>query len=435
MRLDQIVPWPEAVAGGYRATGCWRGRPLGSHLWEWADWWGGRVAVVDGARRVTYQELAARADDLAESLAGLGLEHGDPVLARLPNTWESLVLVLACLRLGVVPAPMSPGHTEAELAAVAARVGARAVVVPDTWRGRDQQGAAHRIAGAMARPAQVLVLGDRVRPDSVDLRRLVAAGAGARTRRQWLDDQAPASSDVALLLPSERVGPLGLVNRTHDDYECAVRGAAEACGFGVDTVYLAAAPACDGATLGGAGVLGVLQAGGRVVLLPSDRPRRVFAAVEAEGVTVAACTAAAAARWAGAAAGGGGGLGSLRRLHVSGGAVPAAGPTPGCRVVESYAVAEGLVCHTPADAPGGVAAGPFDELRIAGPDGAPVPDGEVGELLARGPGIPRGYYRAPALDAAAFTPDGWYRTGALARALPGRRVALRGRVAPRAEAA
>lgn len=44
-----------------------------------------------------------------------------------------------------------------------------------------------------------------------------------------------------------------------------------------------------------------------------------------------------------------------------------------------------------------------------------VPAGEVGALLTRRPYTIRGYYAAPAHNAAAFTPDGFYRTGDLVR--------------------
>lgn len=43
--------------------------------------------------------------------------------------------------------------------------------------------------------------------------------------------------------------------------------------------------------------------------------------------------------------------------------------------------------------------------------GADLPPGETGELVVRGPLVTRGYYNKPAETAAAFTPDGWLRTG------------------------
>ena len=58
---------------------------------------------------------------------------------------------------------------------------------------------------------------------------------------------------------------------------------------------------------------------------------------------------------------------------------------------------------------------PGIEVRLMGRDGAPVPNGEVGELHVRGPNVMRGYYRAPEATAAAIDGDGWFNTGDLAR--------------------
>ena len=57
---------------------------------------------------------------------------------------------------------------------------------------------------------------------------------------------------------------------------------------------------------------------------------------------------------------------------------------------------------------------PFRECRIADAEGRTLEPGEVGELLFRGPGMLKGYYRNPAATAAAFHGD-WFRTGDLAR--------------------
>jgi acyl-CoA synthetase (AMP-forming)/AMP-acid ligase II len=56
------------------------------------------------------------------------------------------------------------------------------------------------------------------------------------------------------------------------------------------------------------------------------------------------------------------------------------------------------------------------EVRVVDPDtGAPCPPSREGELQFRGECVTRGYYKKPEETAAAFTPDGWFRTGDLAR--------------------
>ncbi|HCP65327.1 MAG TPA: acid--CoA ligase [Hyphomonadaceae bacterium] len=55
------------------------------------------------------------------------------------------------------------------------------------------------------------------------------------------------------------------------------------------------------------------------------------------------------------------------------------------------------------------------EARLIGADGLDVPTGETGELWLSGPGITPGYWGNPEATATAITPDGWLKTGDLAR--------------------
>lgn len=56
---------------------------------------------------------------------------------------------------------------------------------------------------------------------------------------------------------------------------------------------------------------------------------------------------------------------------------------------------------------------PGVDLRIADADDRPVPDGEVGMIQVRGPGLFTGYWRMPDKTAEDFTADGFFRTGDL----------------------
>ncbi|MFC4609032.1 class I adenylate-forming enzyme family protein [Streptomyces maoxianensis] len=62
---------------------------------------------------------------------------------------------------------------------------------------------------------------------------------------------------------------------------------------------------------------------------------------------------------------------------------------------------------------------PATEVRIAGPDGHELPEGQVGELWLRGQALARGYWNNPGATAAAFH-EGWFMTGDLASVRDGR---------------
>jgi 2,3-dihydroxybenzoate-AMP ligase len=97
-----------------------------------------------------------------------------------------------------------------------------------------------------------------------------------------------------------------------------------------------------------------------------------------------------------------------------------------CLYQESYGTAEGLLNMTRLDDPeavrmqsSGRPVSPADEIRIVDPDGREVPDGQTGELQVRGPYTIRGYYHAPEINARAFTADGFYRMGDVAKKIGG----------------
>ena len=57
----------------------------------------------------------------------------------------------------------------------------------------------------------------------------------------------------------------------------------------------------------------------------------------------------------------------------------------------------------------------WDEIAVLDDRDHEVGDGELGELVTRGPYTIRGYYNAPDINAQAFTADGFYRMGDIVR--------------------
>jgi long-chain acyl-CoA synthetase len=62
---------------------------------------------------------------------------------------------------------------------------------------------------------------------------------------------------------------------------------------------------------------------------------------------------------------------------------------------------------------------PEVEIRIVGPSGEAVPDGDVGELHVRGPNVMKGYFRAPTETREVIDDEGWFNTRDLAKVVAG----------------
>ncbi len=89
-------------------------------IWHWLDRRDlitpRRLAVVDGDRRFTYRELAARVRHLAAGLQRRGIGRGDRVAVLSFNRVETLEALFALARLGAIMVPLNWRLTPPELA-------------------------------------------------------------------------------------------------------------------------------------------------------------------------------------------------------------------------------------------------------------------------------------------------------------------------------
>ncbi|QJW35852.1 (2,3-dihydroxybenzoyl)adenylate synthase [Cellulosimicrobium protaetiae] len=443
--LDGVVPVPAEAAERYRAAGYWTDQTLGSLVRDAATATArpDAVALVDARRTLTYADLDRAADDLAHGFAALGVRRGDRVVVHLPSSVELVEVLVALGRSGVVPVLALPAHRRTEVEYFAAHTEAVVLVTTGAEPGFDHAGLAREVAGAVASVRHVVVAGagsaspaEAVDPRAVpatpgdrapfaehaldDLRRtdLTAARGG-------FDDAAHPSDVVLLQLSGGTTGTPKLIPRTHADYLYSVRESAAICGLGPGSVYLATLPVAHNYALTSPGVLGVLHAGGTVVLSPHGAPDAAFALIERHRVTHVALVPPLAHVWAASPLVATHDLSSLRVLQVGGAKLGTSAAERllavfGDTLQQVFGMAEGLVCYTREGDPRDVVVGtqgrpisPDDEVLVVDDDDLPVGTGEPGHLLTRGPYTIRGYYRAPEHDARSFTADGFYRTGDL----------------------
>jgi 2,3-dihydroxybenzoate-AMP ligase len=443
--LDGVIPVPAETAERYRAAGYWTDQTLGSLVRDAAAAWPDAVALVDVRRTLTYADLDRAADDLAHGFADLGVGRGDRVVVHLPSSAELVEVLVALGRSGVVPVLALPAHRRTEVEYFAAHTGAVALVTTDAEPGFDHARLAREVAGAVASVRHVVVArtGPASSAEAVDEAASITPAAPGdlasfaehvlddvrRTdltaTRGGFDDAAHPSDVVLLQLSGGTTGTPKLIPRTHADYLYSVRESAAICGLGPGSVYLATLPVAHNYALTSPGVLGVLHAGGTVVLSPHGAPDVAFALVERHRVTHVALVPPLAHVWAASPLVGAHDLSSLRVLQVGGAKL---GTSAAERLLEVFGdtlqqvfgMAEGLVCYTRAGDPRDVVVctqgrpiSPADEVLVVDDEDRPVGLGVPGHLLTRGPYTIRGYFRAPEHDARSFTADGFYRTGDL----------------------
>ncbi len=117
------------------------------------------VDSAGAAHELTWAQLQADVDRTAAALLlELGVKPGEPVAFQLPNRFEFVTIALATLRIGAVCEPLMPMFRERELDFMVRESGARVLLVPDRFRGRDHEAMALSLRMAVPSLAHVVVL-------------------------------------------------------------------------------------------------------------------------------------------------------------------------------------------------------------------------------------------------------------------------------------
>lgn len=429
MPLKQI--WPEDMAALYRAKGYWRGETFSQVLRSRAEAQPDAVAVVGMDRRWTYGELLQKAETAAAGFLALGLKPGDRVVVQLPNLPEFLSVIFGLFRARLIPVYALPAHRSTEIVHFVTRAEASAYVVADRHEGFDYRALARAVQAEVPDLRHVVVVGEAEEFASLDAFRADPASLPT-------GDADP--SDVAFLqISGGSTGLSKLIPRTHDDYLYSVRESADISGLEPESVYLTALPAAHNFPMSSPGYLGALYVGATVVMAPSPSPDVCFPLIAREGVTITGLVPPLALLWMQAAARKTHDLSSLQVLLVGGAKfLPEAARRVrtelDCTLQQVFGMAEGLVNYTRLDDPEslivetqGRPISPDDEILIVDDAGAPVAEGEPGNLLTRGPYTIRAYHNEEAANARSFTEDGFYRTGDVVRRTPEGYLVVMGR--------
>ncbi|WP_431911010.1 (2,3-dihydroxybenzoyl)adenylate synthase [Amycolatopsis thermoflava] len=424
MPLDGVVPHPPEFAARWRERGYWRDRALRDVFSELCAEHAEKIALHAGGESITYREVDERAGRLARTLYEYGLRPLDRVVVQMANDAPFVYMYLALQKLGAVPIMALRQHRYREIEQFVRLSGAVACVTPDRAGDTDFREIIARVRETS--PGLRLSIVDGEAPEGfVSLADLLAAQPSV-TESEVAALRIDPDDPAVFQLSGGTTGIPKLIPRTHNDYEFNSRLAVSVCDVGPDDCLLDVLPIAHNLPLACPGLQGFLMRGARVVLHTSTSADEVFPLIEKHGVTHIHVVPALLIRWLNDPAISRYDLSSVRVIQSGGQRLQpetrllAEKLLPNCTVQENFGMAEGLLMFVRLDDPTEVRLEtvgrpicPDDEVRLVDELGEDVADGEVGELLCRGPYTLRGYFRAPEHNARAFTPDGFYRSGDL----------------------
>lgn len=367
---------------------------------------GERPALRLGEAVLSYTQFEQTSQLVAALLQQHGVRPGDRVALMLPNVPHFALLYYGALRLGAVVVPMNPLLKEREVAYHLSDSGARVLFV---WTGFEQEAE----AGAVLADAKTVVVEPASWPG-------LLAGLAPIPEVHETDD----SETAVILYTSGTTGKPKGAELTHANIARNVEICADELIFvSKEDVVFGGLPLFHvfGQT---ASLNAAVYAGACLTLLPKFDPQAALETVARDRVTIFQGVPTMYTVLAHYPDRESYDTSSLRVCVSGGAALPvevlsAFESAYSCIVLEGYGLSETspVVSINRLDLRRAGSIGvPVSgvEVRIVNESAIDVPVGEIGELIVRGHNVMKSYWGKPEETAKAI-PDGWFRTGDLAK--------------------
>jgi len=385
---------------------------VGDILLHWSTRTPDAVALVENGRSWTYRELERAVRQTADWLESAGARPGDRVVLVCENCCAAVAIYLACTRVRAWPVIVNARLSDREVDEICEHSGARRTIFTSesSLRARHH---GERLCARFSEPADFGA---------------VMLGAGNGTAEPEPGEQECADDVAALIYTSGTTGRPKGVMLTHRNLLFVARASAQARRLSPSDRVMAILPVSHILGLTGI-VLGALVSGAEICLVSRFEPASLMSALQRDRVSVLIGTPsmyamlaeyAARKRLAPLAAS------ALRLMSAAGAPLDSATKAAaehalGRTLHNGYGITEcsPTITLTSLDAPrNDCSVGqllPGIMARLVDSLGNDASSGETGALWVRGPGVMKGYYRAPLETAEAVDKDGWFNTGDLAR--------------------
>ena len=374
-----------------------------------------RIAIDDRGVVVTYRELDARAERLADAFRAAGYAVGDRVATITGNSADHVVLFFACAKAGLTLVPLSWRLAPRELAEQL-EIAEPAILLVES----EFESLAKATLGRLARRIPSAPLGAH------GVEAEVPAPAADPRRAASVDPREVADDDPLLIIftSGTTARPKGAV-LTHLNCFWTNLSFSRIAEIGADDTVLAVLPQYH---VGGWNIQPLLAwwTGATVVLERTFDPGRVLHLIQERRITTMMGVPANYLFLAQHPEFEGTDLSSLAHAIVGGAPMPPAllraWHARGVALTQGYGLTEAapnVLCLPDEDARrrAGSAGKPYPHVDVAVADpvtGEHLGGEAEGELLVHGPSVFAGYFRDAVATEAALA-DGWLRTGDLVR--------------------
>ena len=422
-------------------------RPIPEMVLEVASRYPERAAIDFFARQLTYTQLAEDMRRAAGALHQAGVRPGDRVALVMPNCPQHAVAVLGTMLLGAVVVEHNPLAPSGELEGEYARHGARITIAWSksleklTFLGRGHTTFSMDLTTALPTASRLAlklpIKAAREKRDQLSSPRPGWARSWTRAMRSatpWQGSCPSAMDDVALLIHTG--GTTGVPKAAALTHANLMANVEESIAWvpvlheGAEVFYcILPLFHAFGFTIG---FLAGLRMGATIAMFPKFDTAMVLAAQRRLPCTFFLGVPPMYERLLAAAESTNVDLSSI---HFSlSGAMPLSASladqweqATGGLMIEGYGMTEAspILLGSPlASSRARGALGipfPSTQVKIVDPENPSreVPEGEVGELIARGPQVFSGYWNQDDETAEVFTQDGWLRTGDLVQVRDG----------------
>lgn len=372
------------------------------------------AALIMGETRMTYGELNAASNRVANALRSLGIQRGDRVAVMIPNVPQFPIIYYGILKLGATVVPLSILLKAGEVRDLVARSDAAAIFAWEECAEEVRAGCA--TVDTCRHVIIVNTPGSDVLPDdAISFNAMLAVGSSCFDMVWTMPDDT-----AVILFTSGTTGQAKGAELTHFNLFCnAAMFGERALGLSSDSIGLAGLPLSH--SFGQTCAMNALfYVGGTISLLPRFEAGAALSAIARDKVTHLPGVPTIFHYLLEAA-------GAHRRepgaltTCISGGAPMLAGLPQafqerfGVALLEGYGLTEAspvVSVNTPRAQRAGSVGQPLwgTGVRIVNSEGDPVATGDVGEIMVCGHNVMKQYYKSPNATAEAMHGN-WLRTG------------------------